>query len=376
MNTIQNNVSNYLLEVKRFANQITNSGEVGKVRLFQETSFEEISTSRLEKQIKSLKNLIDAKDFWQVIIHRDERRSVFIDVYNDARQCYITTKKLNNFRDNVNDLLKNIKAVLQKESAVTPPPETQLISQFKYEKERECINKFSDFAVQEQVLNVDHLGGYQICISKCPWNNAEDFKKSFPAPARTSVRNDLIHPYQTKNYDCFFDNLTSSSYASKYSLSSIGDVAKYLVRVDAKLLTESGNKASGGQEVAFGLMMKLSTAKYKNIVLVDEPEASLDNVFIKNELIPKLKELAKNTTVLVITHNSTLGSLLDPDRLIVAKYDEEKNIHQILSGDYTSKMISNELGEAYPSYDDFVDAMEAGIDTYEEKGQHYAALRN
>lgn len=122
-------------------------------------------------------------------------------------------------------------------------------------------------------------------------------------------------------------------------------------------------------------MMKLDDAKQDDVVLVDEPEGSLDNVFIKDELIPKLRELSENTPVFVITHNSTLGALLNPDRLLIAKFNPEQKSYQLLTGDYLSKKVSNSSGDESRSYDAFVDAMEAGISTYEEKGQQYENLR-
>ena len=127
--------------------------------------------------------------------------------------------------------------------------------------------------------------------------------------------------------------------------------------------------------MALGLMMKLDDAKNNDIVLVDEPEGSLDNVFIKKELIPKLQNLSKTTPVFVITHNSTLGALLNPDRLIIAKYDLNKKVYTLKTGDFLSKTVSDSQGNQSQSYSDFVDAMEAGFGTYEEKGKQYENLR-
>ncbi|RDF86279.1 hypothetical protein DQM23_14185 [Lacticaseibacillus paracasei] len=84
---------------------------------------------------------------------------------------------------------------------------------------------------------------------------------------------------------------------------------------------------------------------------------------------------AKTTPVFVITHNSTLGALLQPDRLLIAKFDSKSKEYQLRTGDFTLGMVSDGFGNQSNSYEDFVDAMEAGIDTYKEKGQQYETLR-
>jgi len=118
----------------------------------------------------------------------------------------------------------------------------------------------------------------------------------------------------------------------------------------------------------------LDEAKNKQIVLIDEPEASLDNEFLKNELIAAIRRLKENSTVFVITHNSTLGTLLKPDYLIVTKKDGN-NDYKVLTGAYSSKSISNDSQEV-GSFDLFVEAMEAGIDTYQEKGEEYEFFKD
>ena len=58
-------------------------------------------------------------------------------------------------------------------------------------------------------------------------------------------------------------------------------------------------------------MMRLEESKSYPIILIDEPEASLDNTYIKDELIPALKKLATHSTIFLVTHNSTLGALIN-----------------------------------------------------------------
>lgn len=150
--------------------------------------------------------------------------------------------------------------------------------------------------------------------------------------------------------------------------------AEYLLQKEVKLLDSEGVPASGGQAVGFALMLRLNEAKNKPIILIDEPESSLDNAYIKNELNKELKQLARNSMVVVITHNSTLGTLLEPDYLIITSKDNGGN-YSIMSGEFSSSKIKDSInGTEEKSYEKFIEAMESGMDSYTKKGEIYANL--
>ncbi|WP_130852352.1 hypothetical protein, partial [Lactiplantibacillus mudanjiangensis] len=71
------------------------------------------------------------------------------------------------------------------------------------------------------------------------------------------MNNQLMKPYGNEEYDTFLKNLFSSDFSQTYEVASPSDLSKYLVNFSVSLETESGAVASGGQQVAFGLMMKL-----------------------------------------------------------------------------------------------------------------------
>ncbi|HEL1108807.1 TPA: AAA family ATPase, partial [Streptococcus equi subsp. zooepidemicus] len=147
------------------------------------------------------------------------------------------------------------------------------------------------------------------------------------------------------------------------------------VRKEVKLLDSEGTPASGGQAVGFALMLRLNEAKNKPVILIDEPESSLDNAYIKTELNKALKNLSENSMVVVITHNSTLGALLEPDYLIVTSKSDNGE-YSIMSGEFSSSKIRDAEGIEEKSYNKFVEAMESGIESYKKKGVIYGSLNN
>ena len=78
--------------------------------------------------------------------------------------------------------------------------------------------------------------------------------------------------------------------------------------------------------------------------------------------------------VVVITHNSTLGTLLEPDYLVVTSKSSDGK-YSIMSGEFSSRIIRDTLnGIEEQSHDKFIEAMESGIDAFIKKGVIYENL--
>ncbi|VDG23478.1 hypothetical protein MUDAN_IGPPGNFN_02066 [Lactiplantibacillus mudanjiangensis] len=374
-NPVSDNIESYLDELKTYANQANENSQANKIKVFKETRFEVENNKELSEVLQKLVTVIENNDFWEVVNDAFLKRE-FIETYRIAREKYIEKQTRSFIYSQVNEVLDSIKKTIEKHTGVSQPPQIKIQQIFRYKLETKCIESFMKQVIKKSVYGREHISSYVIKTTIDKWRSTTDFRDVNSAPRTGSVNNQLMKPYGNEEYDTFLKNLFSSDFSQTYEVASPSDLSKYLVNFSVSLETESGAVASGGQQVAFGLMMKLHQAQNEDIVLVDEPEASLDNVFIKNELVLALQELSKKTTVFVITHNSTLGTLLKPDRLIVTKYDENRDEYKLLSGDFNSHVLIDGNNKIINSYDDFVDAMEAGIDTYKEKGKEYENLKD
>lgn len=372
------NVDSYLSSLKRFASELVNTSVAKRVKLFSESEFEIPEIRSIGVSLTKLKDVIDNQALWQFATEgkREKYWHNVVDAYNDLQKNFIKKAISNAIKKEVNGTMKVIKTTVTNRTAIEPVANIDLFHQFERQKEQAKI-VHSVGAIINEVQSLSEVEySYTIHVWKESWQSAEDFLKATPHQGgKMAVKENLIKPYLNGDYQKFLTNLFSTQYQSYFTLDSGLDFSRYLTDFKVELLTQAGTPASGGQQMALGLMMKLDDAKQNDIVLVDEPEGSLDNVFIKDELIPKLRELAESTPVFVITHNSTLGALLNPDRLLIAKFDSNSKEYQLRSGDFLAKKVSNSSGEESQSYDDFVDAMEAGIDTYKEKGRQYANLK-
>lgn len=376
---VNDSYEEYFASVKKFANSSEKSHSRNIVNLFKEQNNHHENLENPKKSIEKLREVIDDDKLWSLFKDKkdkeeNEQRKNLINIYN-ILQLVVKQETINDkLKKYVDEILRKVKAYIEKEIQVSAPKEFDIVNWFIYKKEQEYIQSFleeilnTSDVVQEQVELL-----YDIHVERKNWESASDFKDNIPKQKNfTSL--EMINYYKDIKYFEFVNELFKKR--NNLVLSSGQDLARYLTHFTVNFKTKNGNNISGGQEVAIGLSMKLEEAKNYDLVLIDEPESSLDNVYISEELIPKLKELSKRSTVFVITHNSTLGTLINPDRLIVAKYDDEKNIHSILSGDFKSGFLKDSENKKIDSYDDFVDAMEAGITHYKEKGNVYESLKN
>ncbi|CAC13836.1 predicted coding region [Mycoplasmopsis pulmonis] len=107
----------------------------------------------------------------------------------------------------------------------------------------------------------------------------------------------------------------------------------------------AGNKKyenmSPGEKSIFGLKYKMLKNDQQYLFL-DQPEDNLDNHTIKEEIVPLLiKAREENKQIFIVTHNSNIGILVNPDKVVTTNI-HENDIDKIFSD---SKSIKNKEGE-------------------------------
>lgn len=82
------------------------------------------------------------------------------------------------------------------------------------------------------------------------------------------------------------------------------------------------NKLSIGQKGT--VLLKLFLAEGDYPLIVDQPEESLDNKFIYNELVRAFREAKKKRQVIIATNNANLVVNTDAEQIIVAEFENNK----------------------------------------------------
>ncbi|MCG8208455.1 hypothetical protein [Tenacibaculum finnmarkense] len=168
-----------------------------------------------------------------------------------------------------------------------------------------------------------------------------------------------------KNYDSPYDYLQQ--------LKNVGleevDYHKYFVNIEYQTLNKHGFQVSGGERSEFNLLHEISDALKYDLLLIDEPESSFDNIFLKNEVNELIKEISKEIPVIVVTHNNTIGASIKPDYMAytqkkIVNKDIEYNVY---FGHPTSKLLQNTSGEKIENLDILLKCLEAGKEAYNER---------
>ena len=134
----------------------------------------------------------------------------------------------------------------------------------------------------------------------------------------------------------------------------------------------------GGERSEFRLLQEIADAQNYDLLLIDEPESSFDNVFLNQEVNQILKSISMTMPVVVVTHNNTVGASVGADYVLYAAKEVEggSTTYRIYSGYPTDKQLTSPDGKSIASHRTLLNSLEAGENTYEERRKGYEAIKN
>lgn len=158
-----------------------------------------------------------------------------------------------------------------------------------------------------------------------------------------------------KDYDgniSFFDNihnLICGKSNIKYKGNSVSDFNKLINDVENELLLLlepkyrivekekgsnrdiSSDNMSSGKKASIYLEIILEESKKTNdIILIDQPEDNIDNEFISDVLIEKIRNLRMSNQIILVTHNASIAINSDSENIIIA--ENEKGLFTYIFG--------------------------------------------
>jgi len=153
---------------------------------------------------------------------------------------------------------------------------------------------------------------------------------------------------------------------------------KLFVKIDYRILNKDGHQVSGGERSEFRLLQEISDAQSYDILLIDEPESSFDNLFLKGEVNQILKSISRTMPVVVVTHNNTVGASIEADYLVYTTKELENGVprYRVFSGYPTDKQLTSTDGSTINSHEKLLNSLEAGVDAYERRRQAYEAVKD
>lgn len=355
-------LDDYLISLKDYAEKSSNQDIYSKCKLFNSQLFERKDMSEINSLISSVSTLLSSKSYKKIIeehVSISSLKSLLINLIEIGK----TEELENEIIDFSNKAIKQIKTILAQSSALTPVDDINFVSIAEDFCSIDEFNVKCNRSKSQKIVLHDDMYRFTLTATRKPFLNI------------TSVKSRIGYQKLTMQeaFACYGVPYNYIKELSKLGLSS-DVISNAIFDIEFKTLNKNGNSISGGERAEYVLFSELYDASKFEIVLIDEPESSFDNLFLRDNIRQLIKNLAQKTTVFLVTHNHTLGILLDPDKII---YTEESNgDYSVYTGSLTSSAFKSTSGKEIGSYKTLMDTMEAGISSYKERGDIYENLRD
>lgn len=358
--------TSYLDSLLKFANETEKHDSFSKVKLFGEEEFQVLNQKGLKDLISSTENLIENIEF-RGTIEKHISIKLLKNLIVDLMEEYGKREQIRRKRKWLNELIKEIKNKLQIKSAATTISDIDL---YRIAMDLNKVEKFESVvraARKKREIMRKRIQGFEIVASVDEFQGAIQLKNlSRLKSAFSDAFKNYGDPYgflqELKNIDALEE----------------ADFYKYFVKIDYKILNEDGFEVSGGERSEFNLLQEIQDAQKYNILLIDEPESSFDNLFLRKEVNEIIKDISKNMPVVLVTHNNTVGASIKPDYLLFTQKEnvDGKIEYRIFSGFPTSKQLLSRTGKSLNTWELTMGCLEAGEDAYDERRHGYEDLKN
>jgi Fe-S cluster assembly ATPase SufC/uncharacterized protein YerC len=359
-------IESYLDSLKKFATENEKKDLYSKCILFSDDIFSINDLKNLDKVLESVVTLIENNEYRETInkyITVDNLKQLLLDLISTA----ISSKKENEEKIWLNSIIKDIKRELGIKTTNSIIEEIDFykiaLDEVKVAKFIEVVNELKT----ERQINREDLGKFSIVTSTYGLTGASDLQK-------------IAHDKKAYSpaFSCY-----GTPYLYLLKLKEIGveeaSLYKFFVKIESQTLNKDGFKVSGGERSEFNLIHEIKDATKYDILLIDEPESSFDNLFLKKEINTLIKNISELMPVVVVTHNSTVGASIKPNYVAITQKSIENSaiVYRIFTGYPSDKDLICLDGSTIKNYDVILNCLEAGIDAYTERKTHtYEILKD
>lgn len=363
----EQDVENYINALMKAASEAERQDIFAKCSMFQESQFSIKDLKSLEELIGAVDTLLQNTEYRDIISKHLYRESL-LKLAIALREQYIREQERAILMRYTNDIVISIQRELQVRSSNTPIPDVDF---YQILLNREKVRKFIGIAKQvkrNRVIEQRNLYSYRVVAKAAPYEGAQALQRTSKSK---TVFSDAFQKYD-EEYEYLQmlkqkENLPSSEYY------------KYFAQITYEVLNQYGTPASGGERSEYNLLQQLTDAARSEILLLDEPESSFDNLFLKDGVNTLLKELSKRIPVVIATHNNTIGASLHPDYMIYTEKEIRANgevKYHLYHGYPSSTALTDLEGSKVNRKDVMLDCLEAGEPAYMDRRHSYEILND
>jgi len=359
-------IQKYIETLVKSAREADRRDAYSKCALFDEVDFAVGKTDTLNDLINSVRQVIENEEFRPIIekhIDLNVLKRLAIELIDLLRSTTLENKQ----KEFVNAAVTEIKKGLKLHTAVTQVADVDLYEVSMDAKRVERFTEIVNSLKQRSVIFEETIQGFRIEATKSAFRGAGEIKDA--SGEKTAFGQAFAIYDNPYNY--------LQELLSKESLTR-SELYKLFTKISYRILNKDGYEISGGERSEFRLLQEISDAQNFEILMVDEPESSFDNMFLKSDVCKLLKAISETMPVVVVTHNSTVGASVGADYLLFARKEVENGeaVYRIYSGHPTDKSLSTVDGKSIGSHETMMDSLEAGAETYEDRRQGYEAIKN
>ncbi|HOI75031.1 MAG TPA: PHP domain-containing protein [Syntrophales bacterium] len=359
-------VENYISTLCKSAEEADRRDAYSKVALFDETAFPDKDDKILRQLIESVRHVIENLEYKEII----ER---YVDIQSLKKLAcelieLLWSKALENRKKRfINGLIKDIKGNLKMRSSAIQVDDVDL---YQVTMEARKVARFSDIVnhlQRESVIFEESVQGFRVVASKGPFQRAGELRNtSVVKTAFKEAMKEYGNPYR------YLKALMSDPSLPK------SELYKLFTKIEYNIINRDGFEVSGGERSEFRLLQEIQDAQSYDILLIDEPESSFDNMFLKSDVNQIIREISKSMPVVVVTHNNTVGASVGADYLLYAIKTIENGVvtYRIYSGHPMDKVLKSVDGQFIKTHEIMMNSLEAGRDAYQSRRHRYEAIED
>jgi hypothetical protein len=361
-----NDIEKYLNSLLKFASDNEKADAYSNTKLFSENNFGVKDLLGLKKLINATITLRENTEFKTIIdrhINLKSLKSLEIELMKE----FIRIEEANLKKEWINNLITKVKDELRFRTSLTVPSDVDFYRiMIENEKMKKFVSIVDNIKIEKEIDRKE-IRGFKIVATTKPFANASHLKKICNRQVSlVSAYDKYLKPY-------------SYLVALKKADIENTELFKYFIDIEYKTLNKLGFPVSGGERSEFNLLHEINDALKHNMLLIDEPESSFDNIFLKNEVNALLRDISKSIPVIIVTHNSTVGASIKPHYVGCTKREIVGNeiLYKTFSGFPSDKQLKSVDGEAIDNFEIMLNCLEAGQDEYEKRRtEAYEILKN
>ena len=359
-------VEEYVNSLLQSAVEAERNDEYSKTALFNESRFSISEDKTLSELIGSVRHIIENIKHREIIdrhIDINSMKRLACELIELLRAKAFAKKK----KEFVNGLIQDIRRSLKMRSSAVQVEDVDL---YRGSIDKRKVDRFSaivKFLQKEATIYKESIQGFSVVARKGAFAGAGEIKS---ANGEKGAFKDSLKEYG-RPYDYLKIILDTENVTRSESY-------KLFAKISYRILNKDGFEVSGGERSEFTLLQEIKDAQNYDFLLIDEPESSFDNLFLKSDVNEIIKEISDSMPVVVVTHNNTVGASIGADYLLYASKETEegKPVYKLYSGYPTDRKLTSLDGKTINNHEVMLNSLEAGHDTYNKRRQGYEALKD